>query len=85
MVYKTDSEKLKELSNDEMNNLKQLLGRHRIRCTGRIDADIQKLVAEKDEKINEMSTKLRQIKVRKLIFIYGKNTCDIQNIYIKTK
>lgn len=69
MVYKTDSEKLKELSNDEMNNLKQLLGRHRVRVSGRIDADIQKLVWEKDEKINELSTRIRQMKVRVVIII----------------
>lgn len=63
MVYKTDSEKLKELSNDETNCLKQLLGRQRVRCTGKIDVDIQKLIFEKDEKINEMASRLRQIKV----------------------
>lgn len=63
VVYKTDLEKLKQLSNDEMNNLTQLLSRHRVRCTGRVDVDIQKLVSEKDEKINEMTTRLRQIKV----------------------
>lgn len=63
MIYKTDSEKFKELTNDETNNLKQLLDRHRVRCTGRIDIDIQKLISEKDEKINEMATRLRQMKV----------------------
>lgn len=63
MIYKTDSQKMKELTNDETNKLKQLLGNHRIRCTGRMDVDIQKLISEKDEKINEMTTRLRQIKV----------------------
>lgn len=70
MIYKTDSQKLKELTNDEANNLKQLLGRHRIRCTGRVDADIQKLISEKDEKINEMTTRLRQIKVLRFILLF---------------
>lgn len=68
MVYRTDSDKLRDLSNDEMNGLKQLLNKHRVRCTGKIDSDIQKLVSEKDEKINEMSTRLRQMKVGRNIF-----------------
>lgn len=64
MIYKSDSEKLKELSNDEINSLSQLLVKQRVRCTGKIDIDVQKLVTEKDEKINELTTKLRQMKVQ---------------------
>lgn len=63
MIYKSDSEKVKDLTNDEINSLRQLLAKHRVRCSGRIDLDIQKLVTEKDEKINELSSRLRQIKV----------------------
>ncbi|KAJ8968110.1 hypothetical protein NQ314_002465 [Rhamnusium bicolor] len=61
-IYKTDSEKLKELGNDEKNKLKQLITKHRSECTNHLDADIEKLVKEKDEKIHELTIKLRQTK-----------------------
>nr|CAI5868963.1 unnamed protein product [Callosobruchus analis] len=62
MVYKTDSEKLKELSNDEKNNLLQLIQKQRIEYSGRLEIDIQKIIKEKDDKIHELTVKLRQIK-----------------------
>ncbi|VEN56292.1 unnamed protein product [Callosobruchus maculatus] len=62
MVYKTDSEKLKELSNDEKNNLLQLIQKQRMEYSGRLELDIQKIIKEKDDKIHELTVKLRQIK-----------------------
>lgn len=63
MVYKNDSEKLRELNNDEINTLRQLLSKQGINFSGKLDLDFQKLVASKDDKINELSAKLRQVKV----------------------
>ncbi|KAJ8934432.1 hypothetical protein NQ318_017133 [Aromia moschata] len=61
-IYKTDSEKLKELGNDEVNRLKQLIARHKSECTGHLDIDIERLVKEKEEKIHELTVRLRQVK-----------------------
>ncbi|CAH2007824.1 unnamed protein product [Acanthoscelides obtectus] len=62
MVYKTDSEKLKELSLDEKNNLLQLIQKQRMEYSGHLEIDIQKIIKEKDDKIHELTVKLRQMK-----------------------
>lgn len=62
-VYKTDSEKLRELRNDDKNNLLQLIMKNKSESTGQISADIGRLIKEKDDKIHELTVKLRQTKV----------------------
>lgn len=62
-VYKTDSEKLKKLSNDDRNSLKQIIMKNRNECTGQLSADISRLVKEKDDKIHKLTVKLQQTKV----------------------
>ncbi|XP_018571875.1 centrosomal protein of 290 kDa [Anoplophora glabripennis] len=61
-VYKTDSEKLKELGNDDKNNLLQLIMKYKSESSGQISADIGRLIREKDDKIHELTVKLRQTK-----------------------
>lgn len=62
-IYKSDTEKLKEIGNDEINSLRQIVLKQKGELTGRLDSDIQRLIREKDDKIHEMIIKLRQIKV----------------------
>ncbi|XP_056644391.1 centrosomal protein of 290 kDa [Diorhabda sublineata] len=64
-LYKSDAEKLRDLGNDEINSLRQLIIRQKGELTGRLDTDIQRLVREKDDKIHEMIVKLRQMKTVK--------------------
>ncbi|CAG9857013.1 unnamed protein product [Phyllotreta striolata] len=61
-VFKSDVEKLKEIGNDEVNSLRQMVLRQKGELTGRLDSDIQRLIREKDAKIHEMIVKCRQIK-----------------------
>uniref|UniRef100_A0A6P7GEN5 Centrosomal protein of 290 kDa n=1 Tax=Diabrotica virgifera virgifera TaxID=50390 RepID=A0A6P7GEN5_DIAVI len=63
--YKSDIEKLRDLGNDEINTLRQLILRQKGELTGRLDMDIQRLIREKDDKIHEMIVKLRQVKTSK--------------------
>lgn len=57
-VYKTDSEKWRT----EVNNLKDLISRHRSQTSG-LGEDIKNLLKEKDYKIQELSNLLKQQKV----------------------
>lgn len=54
--YKTDYEKLKELSEEE-----PVTKQAEPKMTGYIDPDIRKLCREKDEKIAELTAKLKQV------------------------
>ncbi|CAG9830349.1 unnamed protein product, partial [Diabrotica balteata] len=63
--YKSDIEKMRDLGNDEINTLRQLILRQKGELTGRLDMDIQRLIREKDDKIHEMIVKLRQVKTLK--------------------
>lgn len=54
--YKTDYEKLKELSEEE-----PLAKQAEPKMIGYIDPDIRKLCREKDEKIAELTAKLKQV------------------------
>lgn len=54
--YKTDYEKFKELSEEE-----PMAKQAEPRIAGFIDPDIRKLCREKDEKIAELTVKLKQV------------------------
>lgn len=57
-VYKADSEKWCT----EVNNLKDLISRHRSQTTG-LGEDIRHILAEKEHKIQELNKLLKQQKV----------------------
>lgn len=57
MVYKAESEKWRE----EVSNLKQLIGKYRSEMCH--DFDIQRVFKEKEDKIHELTVKLRLAKV----------------------
>ncbi|KAG5876194.1 hypothetical protein JTB14_001937 [Gonioctena quinquepunctata] len=61
-IYKSDIDKLKELDKDEANSLRQLINKQKIELTGRLDADIRRIIKEKDDRIHELTIKLRQLK-----------------------
>nr|XP_023020845.1 centrosomal protein of 290 kDa [Leptinotarsa decemlineata] len=61
-IYKSDSEKLKELGKDEVISLRQLISEQKMELSGRLEADIRKVVKEKDDKIHELTIKLRHLR-----------------------
>ncbi|CAH1173755.1 unnamed protein product [Phaedon cochleariae] len=61
-MFKMDIEKMIEIGKDEANYLRQLMSKQRVERSGRLDADIQKFIKDKDDRINELTTKLRYLK-----------------------